>query len=260
MIAASQRRSGLDASCEHGFRTDVRPACRRGRADGATAKNLQGPAVAGADRRVDAGDGCRSGSVSAVLTGTKLAVTGTFDGLKSPATIAQVHKSPTRGVRGPERARSRGREDRRRRAARSAARSISPPSRSPTSKRDGSTCSCTARRPPTATCGAGCCRRRTSDDRRSARGRRPLVASLRARAASVAGQQPPAAGLHRQPGRAGRDGLRGELRELSHGRSRRAERSAAAGRQQLPEHVATRIDEAICSSSSSRRCRRPART
>jgi hypothetical protein len=42
-----------------------------------------------------------SGSVSAVLTGTRLAVTGTFDGLKSPATIAQIHKSPTRGVRGP---------------------------------------------------------------------------------------------------------------------------------------------------------------
>jgi len=42
-----------------------------------------------------------SGSLSAVLTGTKLAITGTFDGLKSPATIAQVHKSPVRGVRGP---------------------------------------------------------------------------------------------------------------------------------------------------------------
>lgn len=42
-----------------------------------------------------------SGSVSAVLTGTKLAVTGTFDGLKSPATLAQVHKGPVRGVRGP---------------------------------------------------------------------------------------------------------------------------------------------------------------
>jgi hypothetical protein len=41
------------------------------------------------------------GSVSAVLTGTRLAVTGTFEGLKSPATIAQVHKSPVRGVRGP---------------------------------------------------------------------------------------------------------------------------------------------------------------
>ena len=42
-----------------------------------------------------------SGSVSAVLTGTKLVVTGTFDGLKSPATIAQIHKGPVRGVRGP---------------------------------------------------------------------------------------------------------------------------------------------------------------
>ena len=42
-----------------------------------------------------------SGSVTAVLTGTKLALTGTFDGLKSPATIAQIHKSPVRGVRGP---------------------------------------------------------------------------------------------------------------------------------------------------------------
>jgi hypothetical protein len=42
-----------------------------------------------------------SGAVSAVLTGTKLAVTGTFEGLKSPATIAQIHKSPVRGVRGP---------------------------------------------------------------------------------------------------------------------------------------------------------------
>jgi hypothetical protein len=42
-----------------------------------------------------------SGTATAVLTGTKLTVTGTFEGLRSPATIAQVHKSPTRGVRGP---------------------------------------------------------------------------------------------------------------------------------------------------------------
>ena len=42
-----------------------------------------------------------TGSVSAVLTGAKLAITGNFDGLRSPATIAQVHKSPIRGVRGP---------------------------------------------------------------------------------------------------------------------------------------------------------------
>ena len=42
-----------------------------------------------------------SGSVTAVLTGTKLSLTGSFDGLKSPATIAQVHKGPNRGIRGP---------------------------------------------------------------------------------------------------------------------------------------------------------------
>jgi CHRD domain-containing protein len=40
------------------------------------------------------------GSVTATLTGTKLSITGTFDGLKSPATIAQVHRGP-KGVRGP---------------------------------------------------------------------------------------------------------------------------------------------------------------
>jgi len=43
-----------------------------------------------------------SGTASAVLSGTKLSITGTFDGLKSPATLARLHRSPTRGVRGPE--------------------------------------------------------------------------------------------------------------------------------------------------------------
>jgi hypothetical protein len=42
-----------------------------------------------------------SGTVTAILTGSRLSVTGTFDGLKSPATIAQLHKSPVRGVHGP---------------------------------------------------------------------------------------------------------------------------------------------------------------
>jgi len=42
-----------------------------------------------------------SGSITAVLAGSKLQFTGAFDGLKSPATIAQVRKSPVRGVRGP---------------------------------------------------------------------------------------------------------------------------------------------------------------
>ena len=42
-----------------------------------------------------------SGSVSAMLAGARLTITGTFEGLRSPATIAQMHKSPIRGVRGP---------------------------------------------------------------------------------------------------------------------------------------------------------------
>ena len=40
------------------------------------------------------------GTVSAVLTGTKLAVTGSFEGLRSPATIAKLHLGPVTGVRG----------------------------------------------------------------------------------------------------------------------------------------------------------------
>jgi len=42
------------------------------------------------------------GSASAVLTGAKLVVTGSFEGLRSPATIAGIHKGPVRGVRGPD--------------------------------------------------------------------------------------------------------------------------------------------------------------
>jgi hypothetical protein len=41
------------------------------------------------------------GSVTAVLSGSKLTISGTFEGLKSAATIAQVHKGPVAGVRGP---------------------------------------------------------------------------------------------------------------------------------------------------------------
>ena len=42
-----------------------------------------------------------SGAVTAALTGSKLTFTGTFEGLATPATIAQVHKGPVAGVRGP---------------------------------------------------------------------------------------------------------------------------------------------------------------
>ena len=42
-----------------------------------------------------------SGSASAVLTGTKLAITGSFEGLRSAATSASLHSSVAAGVRGP---------------------------------------------------------------------------------------------------------------------------------------------------------------
>ena len=41
------------------------------------------------------------GKASAILTGTKLAVNGTFEGLLSPATTAQIRRGSLTGVRGP---------------------------------------------------------------------------------------------------------------------------------------------------------------
>lgn len=41
-----------------------------------------------------------TGSLTATLTGKQLAIHGTFDGLKSSATTAQIHRSP-KGIPGP---------------------------------------------------------------------------------------------------------------------------------------------------------------
>ena len=41
------------------------------------------------------------GSASAVLSGSKLTITGSFDGLLSPATMAQLRAGVAAGVRGP---------------------------------------------------------------------------------------------------------------------------------------------------------------
>jgi hypothetical protein len=41
-----------------------------------------------------------SGLVTATLAGAKLTVSGTFEGLRSPATVAQIHQGSFAGVRG----------------------------------------------------------------------------------------------------------------------------------------------------------------
>ena len=41
-----------------------------------------------------------SGSVTATLVGTRLTLAGTFEGLRSPATVARLHRAQ-KGVRGP---------------------------------------------------------------------------------------------------------------------------------------------------------------
>jgi CHRD domain len=40
------------------------------------------------------------GSITATLAGKQLTITGTFEGLRSPATTAQLHRGP-KGIRGP---------------------------------------------------------------------------------------------------------------------------------------------------------------
>jgi hypothetical protein len=43
-----------------------------------------------------------SGAATAVLEGSKLSVTGSFEGLRTAATMAQLHNAVAAGVRGPK--------------------------------------------------------------------------------------------------------------------------------------------------------------
>jgi hypothetical protein len=53
--------------------------------------------ISGAERANVTG----KGSASATLTGTKLAISGTFEGLAAPATVARLHRGIAKGARGP---------------------------------------------------------------------------------------------------------------------------------------------------------------
>jgi len=53
--------------------------------------------IGGAERNDVAGDG----KVTATLSGSKLSVTGSFDGLPSKATAAKLHLGVAKGARGP---------------------------------------------------------------------------------------------------------------------------------------------------------------
>jgi len=42
-----------------------------------------------------------SGSGTAVLDGRRLSVSGSFEGMRGPVTVARVHQGPAMGIRGP---------------------------------------------------------------------------------------------------------------------------------------------------------------
>jgi hypothetical protein len=65
---------------------------------GETFKARLSPLPADARTRADLAG---SGSASAVLTGTKLGITGSFEGLRSAATTASLHSAVSAGVKGP---------------------------------------------------------------------------------------------------------------------------------------------------------------
>jgi DNA-binding transcriptional regulator YdaS (Cro superfamily) len=66
--------------------------------NGETFKARLSPLPADARTRADLAG---SGAASAVLSGTKLAITGSFEGLRTAATTASLHGSVAAGVRGP---------------------------------------------------------------------------------------------------------------------------------------------------------------
>lgn len=53
--------------------------------------------IAGGDRANVTG----KGTATATLSGTKLEISGTFEGLAAPATVARLHQGVARGARGP---------------------------------------------------------------------------------------------------------------------------------------------------------------
>jgi len=65
---------------------------------GETFKTRLGPVALDATMRATISG---AGSATATLSGTKLSITGTFEGLLTPATAAHIHLSRVTGIRGP---------------------------------------------------------------------------------------------------------------------------------------------------------------
>ena len=224
-------------------------------------KTFKDTAGAGADRRVDAGDDCRIRIGFGCADRHEADHYGTFEGLRSPATIAQLHKQSGQGRSRPgdlrpRRAKPDGTSGTHQRHARSDAHSGRRPRKGPALR------AAAQRESPgrqslglAAAAGEQAMRRPPFCRRRAAASPRRWRIALRRAASSRR-----AARLHGRAGDRRARGLPGELRELSPARSRGTQRSAAAGRRQLHEHVARRARRATCSSSSRRRCRRRART
>ena len=177
------------------------------------------------------------GVVTATLSGTTLTIAGTFEGLAIARNRRQAASRPERhsragGVRSHRHSRDERHDQRNARSDAGAGARISAVS--------GSTSSCTARRRPTAICGAGCWSQENKTMKarcRRLRSSAPLRPRRRLRCAASSSRR--RAGVHRRHRpTAGRTAYEASCASCHVCRSGRPKRSAAARGRRLHEHVA----------------------